>query len=204
MTRKTLEDYLPLDGLGLTYSQEEARQAIANAEAAANINPGNGSGEPATIDFGTKTDAATMPIGGVGINGWLSSIKEFVGSIKDLISDRIPALSNGKIPVEVASLSVTINNASLEISNDVGNPVPVTINNTSPLVIYELSESEETTTTSYYGFLDKDGNWYIQKASISGATTTARYCAGTTASGGYIAAWSGRVSLTYDYFNVIF
>jgi hypothetical protein len=37
MTNK-LDDYLPLDGLGGTYSEEQARQAIANAEAAANVN----------------------------------------------------------------------------------------------------------------------------------------------------------------------
>lgn len=51
---------------------------------------------------------------------WLSAIWK-------LISDRIPTLSNGKIPVEVGSLNVTVSNASLEIANDVGNPVPVTL-----------------------------------------------------------------------------
>lgn len=49
---------------------------------------------------------------------WLSAIWK-------LISDRIPALSNGKIPVEVGSLNVTVGNASLEIANDVGNPIPI-------------------------------------------------------------------------------
>lgn len=43
MTNK-LDDYLPLDGLGGTYSEEQARQAIANAEAAANINSGGAGG----------------------------------------------------------------------------------------------------------------------------------------------------------------
>jgi hypothetical protein len=59
-----------------------------------------------------------MPTGGTGNLGWLSAIWK-------LISDRIPALSNGKIPVEVGSLNVSISNASLEIANDVGNPVPI-------------------------------------------------------------------------------
>jgi hypothetical protein len=49
MTNK-LDDYLPLDGLGGTYSEEQARQAIANAEAAANINSGGaGSGLLTTL-----------------------------------------------------------------------------------------------------------------------------------------------------------
>lgn len=41
------------------------------------------------------------------------------------IDSKLPALSNGKIPVEVGSLNVSVNNASLEIANDVGNPVPI-------------------------------------------------------------------------------
>ncbi|ATW59293.1 hypothetical protein Cl131_gp025 [Aphanizomenon phage vB_AphaS-CL131] len=49
---------------------------------------------------------------------WLSAIWK-------LISDRIPALSNGKIPVEVGSLNVSVSNASLEIANDAGNPIPI-------------------------------------------------------------------------------
>ena len=43
------------------------------------------------------------------------------------INSKLPTLSNGKIPVEVASLNVTLDtgSASLEISNDVGNPIPI-------------------------------------------------------------------------------
>ncbi len=41
------------------------------------------------------------------------------------IDGKLPALSNGKIPVEVGSLNVSVSNASLEIANDVGNPVPI-------------------------------------------------------------------------------
>jgi hypothetical protein len=108
-----LEDYLPLDGLGGTYSEEQARQAIANAEAAASINPGG-----VNADFGTKIDDATIPTGGEGNLGWLSAIWK-------LITDRLPTLVGGKIPVDVASLNVTVDNANLEISNDVGNPIPV-------------------------------------------------------------------------------
>jgi hypothetical protein len=108
-----LEDYLPLDGLGGTYSEEQARQAIANAEAAASINPGG-----VNADFGTKIDDATIPTGGEGNIGWLSAIWK-------LITDRLPTLVGGKIPVDVASLNVTVDNANLEISNDVGNPIPV-------------------------------------------------------------------------------
>jgi hypothetical protein len=55
----------------------------------------------------------------------LSDIKDLLSAIWGVTRDRIPVLSNGKIPVEVGSLNVTVGNASLEIANDVGNPVPI-------------------------------------------------------------------------------
>jgi hypothetical protein len=93
------------------YGITEFKQAIANVEVATVLSSGS-------VEFGSKIDAATMPTGGSGNLGWLSAIWK-------LISDRIPALSNGKIPVEVGSLNVSVSNASLEIANDVGNPVPI-------------------------------------------------------------------------------
>lgn len=74
--------------------------------------------EPTPVDFGTKITDSTIPTGGVGNLGWLSSIWK-------TITDRLPVLVGGKIPVDVSSLSVTVNNANLEISNDAGNPIPV-------------------------------------------------------------------------------
>ncbi|MFM6607436.1 MAG: hypothetical protein ACKPH3_25755, partial [Dolichospermum sp.] len=55
----------------------------------------------------------------------LSDINNLLAAIWEVIRDRIPALSNGKIPVDVSSLNITVSNTSLEISNDVGNPVPI-------------------------------------------------------------------------------
>ena len=66
------------------YGQSELMQAVANAEVAALLNPSSD---------GTKITDATIPTGGVGNLGWLSAIWK-------LISDRIPALSGGRIPVD--------------------------------------------------------------------------------------------------------
>ncbi|HEY9700874.1 MAG TPA: hypothetical protein V6C58_00410, partial [Allocoleopsis sp.] len=41
------------------------------------------------------------------------------------INIKTPALVGGKVPVDIASLSVTVDNANLEISNDAGNPIPI-------------------------------------------------------------------------------
>ena len=71
----------------------------------------------------TDSFVATNDIGVWNLN---SLIKKINQSFTTLLN-RIPTLSNGKIPVDVASLNVTVSNASLEIANDVGNPVPVTL-----------------------------------------------------------------------------
>lgn len=67
-----------------------------------------------------------------------------------------------------------------------------------PLIQYKVSDLDEAGATKYYGFLDKDGNWYI----IQLTATAARYFKGST--GTYIASWAARVGLAYNYFDVIF
>lgn len=63
-------------------------------------------------------------VGGGGGTGDTSSLaqEETLAEVRD----RLPtALVNGRIPVDVASLTVTVGNTQLEIVNDVGNPIPV-------------------------------------------------------------------------------
>lgn len=62
---------------------------------------------------------------------------------------------------------------------------------------YKITEVDDST-TSYYGFLDKDGKWYIMQESSSGAY---RYSKGTT---NFSTNWTNRASLSYDYFHNIF
>jgi hypothetical protein len=61
---------------------------------------------------------------------------------------------------------------------------------------YKISDLEDGT-TSYFGYLNADGGWYILKLT----TTAARYVKGDSA---YTTAWTGRASLTYDYYNNVF
>jgi hypothetical protein len=63
---------------------------------------------------------------------------------------------------------------------------------------YTISEIDDSTTPSYYGFVDKDGQWYISKENPIGSY---RYAKGTTDFSGN---WTGRAALTYDYFDVTF
>jgi len=45
------------------------------------------------------------------------------------ISSKLPTLVNGRIPVQVESLNVSLSQTTLEITNDVGNPIPVSFTN---------------------------------------------------------------------------
>lgn len=63
---------------------------------------------------------------------------------------------------------------------------------------YEITEIDDTSSPAYYGFLKKNGYWYIMKEDSTGAY---RYSKGTTA---FTTNWTNRASLTYDYFNSIF
>jgi hypothetical protein len=105
------------NGVDKTFVQLTKDEKVEALLAINSESAGSGGGTY-TVDFGTKINAATMPTGGSSNLGWLSGIYQS-------LVDRIPALSNGKIPVEVGSLNVTLDNATLEIANDVGNPIPV-------------------------------------------------------------------------------
>ena len=69
----------------------------------------------------TDSLVATNDIGVWNLNSLTKKINQ---SFTTLLN-RIPTLSNGKIPVEVGSLNVYVSNASLEIANDAGNPIPI-------------------------------------------------------------------------------
>lgn len=68
---------------------------------------------------------------------------------------------------------------------------------TDQLATYFLTDIDDTTATEYYGYVDKNGAWYIKKVT----TTAIRFCRGSS---GYTTSWTGRAGLSYDYFNSIF
>lgn len=69
---------------------------------------------------------------------------------------------------------------------------------TRPLDGYVIADKDETIGgTSYYGYIDTDGNWYIQKET----TTTTTFAKGIS---DYTTNWANRASLSYDTFNNVF
>ncbi len=69
---------------------------------------------------------------------------------------------------------------------------------------YKVSDETDKagdSTIRYYGFLNRRGEWFIMRQTVSGVTSDYRFVKGDSA---YTTAWAARESQTYDYFNTIF
>lgn len=63
---------------------------------------------------------------------------------------------------------------------------------------YTISEIDDDSSPSYYGFIQKDGLWYIARENADGSY---RYASGNS---NFSNNWSIRATLTYDYFDSVF
>jgi len=63
---------------------------------------------------------------------------------------------------------------------------------------YKISEIDDSSLPSYYGFVDKSGAWFIQR---EGSAGDYRYTKGSSS---FASNWSNRTSLSYDYFDNVF
>lgn len=69
---------------------------------------------------------------------------------------------------------------------------------TDQLKNYFLTDIDDTTSTEYYGYVDKNGAWYIKQVT----STAVRFAKGSS---DYTTSWGNRaVSVSYDYFNLTF
>lgn len=72
---------------------------------------------------------------------------------------------------------------------------------------YQCQELDDYTTTnvSYVGLIKKDGTWLIKKLDETGNFLTVRYSniSNNATRTTYALAWANRVTLTYDYINVL-
>ena len=68
----------------------------------------------------------------------------------------------------------------------------------NPIEGYQTSDMDMNPgSTSYYGFQNKEGAYYIMRAIVSGAVTNYTYSKGSS---GYDAAWTARTTQTYNRF----
>lgn len=67
------------------------------------------------------------------------------------------------------------------------------------LAHYKINDIDDAGTPVYYGFTDKDENWYILEE--NSLNNTYRYAKGAN---DYATNWTARAGLSYDYFYNIF
>lgn len=66
--------------------------------------------------------------------------------------------------------------------------------------VFEASDVDDADAVQYFGFLNTEGYWIIQKYDTSTSPKTMRYAAGTA---DYATAWTARASLAFGYYNAI-
>ena len=54
---------------------------------------------------------------------------------------------------------------------------------------------------TYFGLMNRMGEWYIMRQAVSGTTFTYRFTKGDS---GYSTAWAAREALSYEYFDDAF
>lgn len=64
---------------------------------------------------------------------------------------------------------------------------------------YKISEIDDSTEVSYYGFVNKDGAWFIMKEDLGASTY--RYAKGNSE---FSENWQSRQDLKYDYYFNLF
>lgn len=68
---------------------------------------------------------------------------------------------------------------------------------------YQVSDQDVTSSLRYFGYLNKDGNWYIMRGIKTGNVTNYTYVKGASSSA-YATAWNARATQTYGRFDTIF
>ncbi len=77
----------------------------------------------------------------------------------------------------------------------------------NPVDGYQINDNDSDASPNYYGFTDKDGNWYVMKETIAAGANTYRYATLTLNPTVtlYSDAWTARTTtLIYGYFYEAF
>jgi len=64
---------------------------------------------------------------------------------------------------------------------------------------FKVSDKDESGDPKYYGYLDKEGHWYILEEGV--AADTFRYAYGAS---DYATNWTGKAGLSYGLYNEVF
>jgi hypothetical protein len=102
----------------------------------------------------------------------------------------------GKSSAQAAFFGSVPGPGTVGVKNIAGSPIDPA--EAQPTDGYTITEVDDSTTPSYYGFVHKTGAWYITKEDSTGGY---RYAKGPSA---FSTGWTGRAGLSYDYFDAVF
>ena len=71
----------------------------------------------------------------------------------------------------------------------------------SPTDGYNITQIDDLTEISYFGFVNRAGGWFIMKQDNADSDKSFRYARGEK---GFSRGWEDRANLTYDYFDNVF
>lgn len=145
--------------------------------------------------------------------------------VLDIIPDKIKSIKNPNYDPErrrflkligaaggsLFLLTVFTRKAEASFFGSMPGPGTISIKNTAGTQIdpsekhptdgYNITEIDDSGLDTYYGFVNKDGAWFIQKELSTGAY---RYSKGTSDFTNVVTGWPNRINLTYSYFNEVF
>jgi hypothetical protein len=115
--------YAADNGISKTFDQLSPREIVEALLVYMIDNTGGGGGGGLTVPQVTSAIQAATNID--NLETLLADIVLNTSTVDDILA-KLPNLISGRLPVDVSALTVTVDNANLEISNDAGNPIPVT------------------------------------------------------------------------------
>ncbi len=145
--------------------------------------------------------------------------------VMDIIPDQIKKIKNpdydperrkflkliGAAGGSLFLMTIFTRNAEASFFGSMPGPGSISVKNSTGTLIdpaekkptdgYNITEIDDTGADTYYGFVNKDGAWYIQKELSTGAY---RYIKGSSDFTNVTTGWPNRTSLTYGYFNDVF
>lgn len=146
------------------------------------------------------TALGEIEIDAESVNLNVDELEARIGALTDS-----PATGNGSLNAILKKIRDLLTTGISATDTGVQTAITDQLNN------YQVADVDKPiTSVNYYGFLDKEGNWYILKEDKSANPNTYRFVKGTGSGAGLryetatTGAWATRASLTYDYFHNVF
>lgn len=127
----------------------------------------------------------------------LNQPKDNQSELLSAVQDTTNAINGLRFPIPNYVLPFKKDSKGTQVDLNTDGSIPVTNAQSKPTDAYALSNIDDTTSTEYYGYEDKDGNWYIKKLASNAITFT-------KGPSGYATAWTNRASQSYASYGSTF